>query len=293
MCYLARLRVPVVGGPLDVAGVNLLEVGNTEVGGIDGELVLDHLDGLGDTLLTKDVGEHEGTAHTDGLNTEGKELEGVSAVADTTVGVDLDLLEDLGVLLVDLDGDLEGGGGAVKLATTVVREDDGGDVVLDGGLSVLDAHDSLDDEGELGHVGQAVVLGPGDEGVLRVGGADTEAGGAVTVAIGGRVDGVDDTVGAGVLDLLEESLGLGVVGSQVDLLEGDLTLLLDGGNLLDGLGGVQRRHVQNVLVASGLHQVQLSILVGVAGTGAGADEDGGREVVAQDGGATRVSMRVF
>ncbi|GJC94827.1 hypothetical protein ColKHC_03653 [Colletotrichum higginsianum] len=191
------------------AGVDLLQVGDTEVAGVHGDLALEDLDGLLDTLLAEDVGEHEGAAETDGLDAEGKELEDVGAVADTTVGVDLDLLEDGGVLLVDLEGDLEGGGRAVELAATVVGDDDGGDVVLDGGLGVLDGHDALEDDGEVSHGGVLAVHVPGDEGQLRVCGADAEAGGTVAVAVSGGVNGVDDGLGARGLDAVEDDLELG------------------------------------------------------------------------------------
>src|SRR5688500_17914373 len=96
-------------------GGNLLEVVEAQVAGVDGNLVLHELDDLLDTLDAKDVGKHKGTAQTDGADAEGEELEDVSAVADATVGVDLELLKDVGGLVVDLEGGLEAGLGGVEL----------------------------------------------------------------------------------------------------------------------------------------------------------------------------------
>lgn len=129
-------------------GVDLLQVSNTQVTSIDGYLVLEDLNGLGNTFGTVDVGEHEGAAETDSLYTEGEKLQDISTVADTTVGVDLKLAEDLGSLLVDLKGNLESGRAVVELTATVVGENDGRGAVLDSELGILDAADTLKDDGE-------------------------------------------------------------------------------------------------------------------------------------------------
>lgn len=44
-------------------------------------------------------------------------------------------------------------------------------------------------------------------------------------------------------------------------------------------------HVENVACSSTLDEVQLAVGVSVVGTGSRADEEGSREVVAQNGGA--------
>ena len=71
------------------------------------ELVLEHLGRPCDTLSTIDVGVHEGPSQTDSLDTQRKELENISSVADTAVGVNFDLLEDLGVFVVDFQSDFK------------------------------------------------------------------------------------------------------------------------------------------------------------------------------------------
>lgn len=151
-----------------VAGVDLLQVSNTQVTGVNGDLMLEDLDSLGNTLGAEDVGEHHGAADTDSLDTQSQELQGVASVADATVGVDLKLLEDLGGLLVDLNGDLERGRAVVKLAAAVVGEDDGRGAVLDGQLGVSDTGDALDDDGEGGHLLELLVVGPGKGRIVRV-----------------------------------------------------------------------------------------------------------------------------
>lgn len=301
-CAIQYLLAPVVELPLDldknvsnwshhvinnltyVAGVDLLDIRDTEVTSINGNLMLEDVDNLLDAVNAEDVGVHERTAETDSLDTERQKLEDVSAVADTTVGKDLDLLEDLGGLLVDLKSDLETGGAAVELAATVVGENDSGSTVLDGKLGVLSGTNALDDDGELGHLLELLVVVPGDVGVRGVSGANAETGSAVSVAVGGRVDGEDDGSGTSLLGAVEELLCLSVVGGQVKLLEDDLALGLGLGNLLDGERGVEGGHVKDVTLGGTLDKVLLSIGVSVTALGAGADEERSREVVAQDGG---------
>ncbi|KAI6756640.1 hypothetical protein HG530_011238 [Fusarium avenaceum] len=256
---------------MNITGVDFLDISDTEVTSINGNLVLEDVDDLLDTVNTEDVGVHERTAETNSLDTERQKLEDVSAVADTTVGKDLDLLEDLGGLLVDLKSDLKAGGAAVELATTVVGENDSGSTVLDSKLGVLGGTNALDDDGELGHLLELLVVVPGDVGVRGVSGANTETGSAVSVAVGGRVDGEDDGSGTSLL-------------GAVKLLEDNLTLGLGLGDLLDGERGVEGGHVKDVTSGGTLYKVLLSIGVSVATLGARADEERSREVVAQDGG---------
>jgi hypothetical protein len=122
--------------------------------------VLEEADDLLNTLLAEDVGEHERAADTDGLDAEGKELQGVASVANTAVGVHLGVLEDLGGFVVDLDGGLERRGAVVELAAAVVGEDNGGGLVLDGQLGVGDAVDALDDDGQAGQLLEPLVVLP-------------------------------------------------------------------------------------------------------------------------------------
>lgn len=141
-------------------GSNLGDIGNTNVTGINSNLRLHHINRLLNTLLSKDIGVHKGAAETDGTHTKSQQLQGVGTIADTAVGPDLDLVEDVRVLLVDLEGDLEGGLGGVDLSAAVVGEDDGGDLVLDGELGVLDGADALEDDGEVGPLGELVIVFP-------------------------------------------------------------------------------------------------------------------------------------
>jgi hypothetical protein len=141
-------------------GGDVLEVVEAEVARVDGDLALHQLDDLLDALDAEDVGEHEGPAEADGTDAESEELERVGAVAHAAVGVDLELLEDLGGLVVDLERGLEAGLGGVELAAAVVGQDDGRDAVLDGQLGVLDVGDALEDDGQVGQVGELVVQVP-------------------------------------------------------------------------------------------------------------------------------------
>lgn len=188
--------------------------------------MLENIDSLGDTFDAKDVGIHEGTPNTNSLNTKSEKLERISTVANTPVGIDLDLLEHLGRLLVDLKSNFETGRAAIELATTVVGQDDGGSTVLDGELGVLGRTDTLDDDGKARHLLELLVVVPSDVGKVRIGGADTEAGGAVSVAIGSRVDGEDDGVGAGGLGSVKELLSFRIVGREVELCTVSVTSVL-------------------------------------------------------------------
>lgn len=250
--------------------------------------MLHDVDNLLDTFNAKDVGVHERTAEANSLDTERQKLKGISTVADTTVGEDLNLLEDLGGLLVNLKSDLETRRAAIELTTAVVREDDSGSTVLSSKLGVLGRANTLDDDGKFGHLLELLVVIPGDVGVVRVSRTNTETSSTVTVAVGGRVDGEDDGSSTSLLGAVEELLGFGVVGRQVELLEDDLTLGLGLGNLLNGKRSVESGHVEDIARSSTLDEVLLSVRVSIASLGARADEEGGREVVAQDGGGQSV-----
>ena len=113
-------------------------------------------------------GIYEWTSKTNGLDTKSKELQDIGSVADTTISVDLNLVEEIWISLVDLKSDLEGRWSAIQLTTSVVREDDGLGTGLDSGLGILDGHDTLGDEREAGEVLESTELVPGDEGVGSV-----------------------------------------------------------------------------------------------------------------------------
>lgn len=250
--------------------------------------MLENVDDLLDTIDTEDVGVHERTSKTNSLDTERKKLKDISAISDTAVSIDLNLLEDLRGLLVDLKSDLKTRGAAIELTATVVGEDDSRSTVLNSKLSISSRANTLDDNRELGHLLELLVVVPGDVGVVGVGGTNTESSSAVSVAVSSRVDCEDDGSSASLLGAIEELLGLGVVGGKVELLEDDLALRLGLGDLLNGERGVEGGHVENVTLTSTLHEVKLSIRVGVASSSTRADEEGGREVVAQDLGGQSV-----
>lgn len=256
-----------------VAGVDLLDIRNTQVTSVNGNLVLENVDDLLDTIDTEDVGVHERTSKTNSLDTERKKLEDISAISDTTVSVDLNLLEDLRGLLVDLKSDLKTRGAAIELTATVVGEDDSGSTVLNSKLSIGGRANTLDDNGELGHLLELLVVVPGDVGVVGVSGTNTESSSTMSVAVGSRVDGEDDGSSTGLLGAVKKLLGLSVVGGEVELLEDDLALRLGLGDLLDGERGVESGHVENVALTSTLHEVKLGIRVGVTSPGARADEE--------------------
>lgn len=85
----------------------------------------------------------------------------------------------------------------------------------------------------------------------------------MTVAVGSRVDGKDDGIGAGILAALDDLLGLGVVGGEVQLfllalvssLRDQVTCLLEH-NLALGLSSVDLLNGE-VGVVGGLHRCQL------------------------------------
>jgi hypothetical protein len=143
-----------------VVGVELIESRYAEVTKVHGKLVLHDLDSMLDALLAKGVGEHERTTETDSLDTESKQLDGIGAVADTTVGQDLNLVKQVGVLAEDLESDLKRRGAVVQLTTAVVGEDNSRNLVLNGELDVVDGLDTLQDDGEVGHGGQLLVPFP-------------------------------------------------------------------------------------------------------------------------------------
>lgn len=87
---------------------------------------------------------------TDGLDTEGQQLDDVAAVADTTVSENLGLLKDLGGVAAELVGNLEGRGRVVDLATTVVGQPDTVSTLLNGLEGILGGGDALKDDRELG-----------------------------------------------------------------------------------------------------------------------------------------------
>lgn len=94
--------------PVDVLRADLLQIPNAQVRRVDGHLVLRHLDDALHALDAVHVAEHERPAHAHGAHAQREQLEYVRAVAHAAVGVHLDLLEDLGLLVVDLERDLEG-----------------------------------------------------------------------------------------------------------------------------------------------------------------------------------------
>ena len=61
---------------------------------------------------------------------------------------------------MDLEGRLQARLGAVDLAAAVVREDDGGDLVLNSESGVLNAADALDNNGEVGPPRELLVVLP-------------------------------------------------------------------------------------------------------------------------------------
>lgn len=187
---------------------------------------------------------------------------------------------------MDLDGDLKRRRAAVEVATSVVGQDDGGDLVLDGQPGVLDGLDALEDEGQRGHVAELVqhLPGVGDEG--GVGAAHAVASGALPARAAGGVDGPDQGLGAGLLGAVEKDLVGSVVVVGVDLAEQDLVRCALGRDLLDRERREGRRDVQDLAGAGTLDQVELSVGVGISGARTGADEEGCREVVPKDCGTT-------
>lgn len=273
-CHLAVPRVEAVL-PVNELGANLLEVTNTKVGGIVDELVLQDIDDLLDALSAVDVAVHEGPSEADSLDAESEELENVGSVPDTTIGVNLNLVEEIRIFAVDFEGDLEGRRRSVELTAAVVREEDGLCAVFNSFLSVLDGLDALGNDGEGGHVRERAVKLPGKEAEIDICRADTVAGCTVADTVSGRVDSEDDGLGlASLLDLGEERLGLSQIVGKVDLLEerigGVGSLFVDG---IEALGGVQRRHIQDVTGGSALDEVQLSVRVCVATTSAWGNEE--------------------
>lgn len=87
---------------------------------------------------------------TDGLDTEGQQLDDVAAIADTAVSENLSLLKDLGGVAAELVGDLEGRGRVVNLATTVVGQPDTISTLLNSRESVLSGGDTLENNRKLG-----------------------------------------------------------------------------------------------------------------------------------------------
>jgi len=88
-------------------------------------------------------GIYEWTSKTNGLDTKSKELQDIGSIADTTISVDLNLVEEIWISLVDLKSDLEGRWCTIQLTATVVGENDGLCTGLNGSLSILDSHNSL------------------------------------------------------------------------------------------------------------------------------------------------------
>lgn len=222
-----------VGRPVHKTCVDLLDVGDAQVGRIVGELVPEDLDSPLDAVDAKHVTVHHGPANPDGLDAEGEEPERVGAVADAAVGQDLDLLKDLGGFAVDLESDLKRRRAAVEVATSVVGKDDGGNLVLDGQLGVLHGLDALENEGQLGHGAELVQHLPGVGDEDGVGAAHAVAGGALPAGAAGGVDGPDEGLGAGLLGAVKEDLVGRVVVVGVDLAEEDLVRCTLGRDLLD------------------------------------------------------------
>lgn len=261
-----------------------MDVSKTHVRGVLQDLRLKQLDCMLDTLLAPHVCEGKGAGDANGLDAKGKQLEHIGAIPDTAISIDVDLLEDLRGLLVDLEGDLKGGGHVVELAGTVVRQEDGRGAVGHGELRILDGLDALGDDGEAGHVLKVFVVIPGDEGVAGVRRGDIVAGGAVTVAVACGVDSEEDGLASGGLDIVEvlESVGIGAL--VVELMCRDLALSLGSGDLVKALGGMHRGDVEHILRGGSADDVELGRLVGIPGAAPGAQEERCGEVVAEEGG---------
>lgn len=195
-----------VSGSVTVTHVvrgDVLQRRDADVARVSDELFLEDLDDAVHAVGAVHVAEHEGAADADALGAKREELEDVTAVADTAVRPDVDLVDELGGLLVDLEQDLERRGGAVERAAAVVRDDDGGHLVLRGFADRLHRLDALERERELGQGAQLLVVVPGEQlrlvGEERLG-ADAVAVRALAVAARVRVDGPDERLGAGLLD---------------------------------------------------------------------------------------------
>lgn len=279
---------------LDLLGVDkgrvaapLVDVGLAEQLHLGDELGAEDVEHGLDALLAKDVGEHGRAAEADGARAQGQQRQDVGAAAHAAVGVDLDLVEHLGVVGVEVEEDLDGGGGAVDDAAAVVGDVDGVEAEVGAQLDVAGRLDALGHDGQRRHVAQAVQRVDGEvEAVARVAAARAVAQRPIPDTANARVvDRQEDGLEPGCLDLCQLVLNPRRVGPEVLLVEHDLAVGGRGADRLDGLRRRDGRDVQDAGRRGGLDQVRLGAVVGVACVSGRGDEVGGREVVAQYGGA--------
>ncbi|KAJ6779640.1 hypothetical protein PWT90_06502 [Aphanocladium album] len=126
-----------------VACINPFQIRQAQICRRAGQLAPEQRNRPLDALPAKDVGVHERPPQADGPHTERQQLERVHAVPHPAVDLGLELAEYGRIRPVDLERDLERRRGAVELPAAVIGEDDGGDLVLNGEVGVVDGRDAF------------------------------------------------------------------------------------------------------------------------------------------------------
>lgn len=264
--------------------VNQTRVQFVDLGGADQthvhlHLILEELHGAFHAgLAVRRHGVQEGTANAHALGAEAEGFQHVGGTTDPAVDVDLDLVLPAALAKDghDLGEDFDGRAGKLELATAVVGEDDTLHAHLDGAEDVLDALDTLEEDGHLGDGLEPGDVLPGQSGVDEGGDGASGALGAVDGAtaaslhvgadvgeLGAHVllttaelrgiDGDEETLAAAGFGVLDNALGDVAVLVHVELEPLDLIALTGIDDLVEGAGGQCGNHLDDI--------------VGVCGTG--------------------------
>lgn len=247
------------------------------------KLSVEDVNELGNTILAVDVGEVERTADTDGGHAERDESEHVRSVADTTVGVDLDLAEDFGVIAVEIEENLNGGNTHVDLAATVVGDVDGREAEVGAELDVVSGLDALGDDGQVGHLADFVQdFNAGIGCVAGAGGSPVAVVARTDTFDTGVVNSDENSAEAIVLHTAELVLQAASVLPDVLLVEHDLAFTASATDLLNVQCRGDGRHVEDVGITGGSDEVPLGIGVGVTSLSGRCNEERRVELVAQN-----------
>ncbi|KAK5636005.1 hypothetical protein RRF57_011717 [Xylaria bambusicola] len=102
--------------------VNVFQSSNAHVGSIKANLSFEQFYSTRDSFGTPDISKHERAPNTNSAHTKCEQLNNICTISNTTVRINFGFLEDARILLINLNGYLEGCTGPINLPTPVVRE---------------------------------------------------------------------------------------------------------------------------------------------------------------------------
>ena len=226
-----------------------------------------NINDVGNALFAVEVGEIHRTADAYCSRAEGDQCKDVVGVADTTIDIDLHLVEHLGVVQVEVQQDLDGLRREINHAATVVGDVDSREAKIGANLDIMSGLEALGNDRQRGGFAEGLQGGDGEDEVVGLaGGVRLESHLAITDAIDARVvDRQEDGLVAEGLELSKLLLDETLVRPDVFLVEHDLARDCSRGDGLNGLGRFDGRHVENTSSTSRFDDVALGAAIGETG----------------------------